>query len=262
MKTYRFMAQFISYGFQKTQMIILTFMFPVIGFLFGTGIVTDAGFIMKAAGEADVELAYYLSKWGFVPSGLYFGLSGIYMYQLFRNLAVPAFISSSPYKKFFTVKAPLIASFGVTFVVNTVYMLIPVLFTAIMKLRYPAMNSGQEMVLAGIYAWVLYSFFNYLCSFLYLATCMNYFILSLIVMLFLEVGWMFCGKFLLNVILENITGKLVAAMGAGWTLFFVILTGYAVIFAAGALSYALSLKMYRKPVSELAYRSMVRSKAF
>ncbi len=259
MKSFKLMKALYKYGVQPKQMMAMNIIFPVLGLIFVMSIYMST--MMTAGYRSGVEMMdreFY--RWGYSPAGLYFGLAGIYIFQVYRYMTVAGIVDSSPLKRFLKIKAPLLATGTISLITLTLYTISMLIFSAIFCAKYPEGSIVRREILEMTYIWYIYSNFYYLFTHIYLAFCMHYFIPSMIGLFVTAMGWMFAGRYILFFIKDNIYMNILDSLGAPLTHFLVYAGAYLLLALSLVLWYLIALVMYRKPESKLAIKSFVSSR--
>lgn len=184
-------------------------------------------------------LVEILSKGTSLIGGVYFMLAGMFVYQLIMSMDISQMIQSTGMKKRLQLTIPVIAS---TLVYMGIYT-----FLVIERAVLIYQGVADRDVL-------MYTLFNIIAviftMFLFTSICYKYYVVGLIVFLvtFLIA---FSG---LQMASSSDFAAFICNMNYG---IFVVL-GYAVILFGAALEYFIGKLLYKKPLSEFAFRGMFR----
>lgn len=179
------------------------------------------------------------SKETSIIGGVYFMMSGMFTFQLIMSMDVSELIQSTSLKKKLQIYIPVLAS--------TVINLI--LFTIFVVERVVLIQMGVADKTQIIYTLFMLDVIL-LITYLYTSICYKYFVLGFILFMV-----MFMAAFMA---LDNSAFMGFADTIAALGLPVIALFGYIAIFAGGALEILIGELLYKKPLSEFAFRGFFR----
>ena len=184
-------------------------------------------------------LVEILSKGTSLIGGVYFMLAGMFVYQLILSMDISQMIQSTGMKKRLQLTIPVIVS---TLVYMGIYT-----FLVIERAVLIHLGVADRDVL-------MYTLFNIIAviftMFLFTSICYKYYVAGLIV---------FLATFLVSFSgLQMGSGSDFAAFICNMNYGVFVILGYAVILFGAALEYFIGKLLYRKPLSEFAFRGMFR----
>ena len=173
------------------------------------------------------------SKGTSIIGGVYFMMSGMFTFQLIMSMDVSELIQSTSLKKKLQIYIPVLASTVIIFVVERVVLI-----------QMGVADKTQ----------IIYTLFMLdvilLITYLYTSICYKYFVLGFILFM---VAFMAAFMALDNTAFMGFADT-IAALG----LPVIALFGYIAIFVGGALEILIGELLYKKPLSEFAFRGFFR----
>lgn len=180
-----------------------------------------------------------ISKGTTIIGGVYFMMSGMFTFQLIMSMDVSELIQSTSLKKKLQIYIPVLSSTVINLVVFTFLVIERVILIQ---------NSVADKTL------LIYTLFTLdvvlLIEFLYTSICYKYFVLGFIVFMVLFLG--------IFTVLSGVAFVPVSNAVAALGLPVVALLGYIAIFAGAALELFIGELLYKKPLSEFAFRGFFR----
>lgn len=167
--------------------------------------------------------------------GFYFFMSAIFIFQLIISMDTSTLIQSSSKKRSFQLRYPYIASAPFIILVYTISVIILAVNADYSSLEAIYMQSKNALGLA------LALFFTTI----YLGLCYKYMIASSIAFVFVMIPLLSALQLPLEIYNRIFAIQLVPA----------IILGYVIVIGGIALSYLFARLLYRKPLSELAFKS-------
>ena len=180
-----------------------------------------------------------MSKGTSIIGGVYFMMSGMFTFQLIMSMDVSELIQSTSLKKKLQIHIPVLSSTVINLVVFTFLVV-----ERVILIQYGVADKTQ----------LIYTLFTLdvalFIVYLYTSICYKYYVLGFIVfmVLFMGVFTAFSGAAFVPV--SNAVFKLGLPV--------VALLGYIAIFAGGALEILIGELLYKKPLSEFAFRGFFR----
>ena len=180
-----------------------------------------------------------MSKGTTIIGGIYFMMSGMFTFQLIMSMDVSELIQSTSLKKKLQIYIPVMSSTVINLVIFTFLVV-----ERVILIQYGVADKTQ----------LIYTLFTLdvalFIVYLYTSICYKYFVLGFIVfmVLFMGVFTVFSGAAFVPV--SNAVFKLGLPV--------VALLGYIAIFAGGALEILIGELLYKKPLSEFAFRGFFR----
>lgn len=171
--------------------------------------------------------------------GFYFMLSGMYAYQMIVSMDISGMVQSSAMKKRIQINLPVFVSTVLYIILYTVLVIERVILVHVNP-------QDKDMLMFNLFTIVMMLFIVFIFS----AICYKYFVAGFIIFLVLVMGTTFG----LNEICMSSGYEFICNMGFGTF----IIIGYAVILAGGAIEYLIGKLLYRKPLSEFAFRGIFR----
>lgn len=177
---------------------------------------------------------------GNVIGGFYFMILGMFAYQMIISMDVSTYVASSPMQRKLQLTIPVITS--------TVFYMVIYTFLLIEKSVLIHLHPEKEDVYVGTLTMML-TFM--VATFIFVAVCFKYYWLGFILMMAMVFGSQF---FMMNIFM-NENGDI----AVGMINFPVIAAaGYVIIILGGLLEYGIARLLYRKPLSEYAFRGVFK----
>uniref|UniRef100_UPI003FEE7DA3 hypothetical protein n=1 Tax=Roseburia sp. TaxID=2049040 RepID=UPI003FEE7DA3 len=171
--------------------------------------------------------------------GFYLMLTGMFAYQLIMSMDISEMVQTSAMKRRLQVELPVVAS--------TVVYLAAYTFLLVERVILIYQNpQGKEEPLYTLFTIVLMMVTIYIFT----AICYKYFVAGFILFLILFIGVDTGAVILWN----NGIGAWLCQIGLGW----LAVLGYAVVLLGGGIEYLLGSLLYRKPLSEFAFRGIFK----
>lgn len=171
--------------------------------------------------------------------GFYFMIIGMFVYQMIMSVDVSEYIQTSPMKRKLQITIPVITS--------TVFYLC--IFTFLIIERVILINNmpeKREMLLGSLFQIVIFM----LITFMFTSVCYKYFWTGYVVFL----GLVFAVIIFMNIFLSTPLADKLLSLPIG---IFAIM-GYAVIFIGAALETIIGKVLYKKPLSDFAFRGVFK----
>ena len=166
-------------------------------------------------------------------------LTGMFAYQLIMSMDISEMVQTSAMKRRLQVELPVVAS--------TVVYLAAYTFLLVERVILIYQNpQGKEEALYTLFTIVLMMVTIYIFT----AICYKYFVAGFILFLILFIGVDTGAVILWN----NGIGAWLCQIGLGW----LAVLGYAVVLLGGGIEYLLGSLLYRKPLSEFAFRGIFK----
>lgn len=171
--------------------------------------------------------------------GFYLMMTGMFAYQLIMSMDISEMVQTSAMKRRLQVELPVVAS--------TVVYLAAYTFLLVERVILIYQNpQGKEEALYTLFTIVLMMVTIYIFT----AICYKYFVAGFILFLILFIGVDTGAVILWN----NGIGAWLCQIGLGW----LAVLGYAVVLLGGGIEYLLGSLLYRKPLSEFAFRGIFK----
>ena len=171
--------------------------------------------------------------------GFYLMLTGMFAYQMIISMDISEMVQTSAMKRGLQVDLPVVAS--------TVVYLAFYTFLLVERVILIHQNpQAKEEALYTLFAIVLMM----VAIYVFTAICYKYFVAGFILFLILFIGVDTGAVILWN----NGIGAWLCQIGLGW----LAVLGYAVVLLGGGLEYLLGSLLYRKPLSEFAFRGIFK----
>lgn len=171
--------------------------------------------------------------------GFYLMMTGMFAYQLIMSMDISEMVQTSAMKRRLQVELPVVAS--------TVVYLAAYTFLLVERVILIYQNpQGKEEALYTLFTIVLMMVTIYIFT----AICYKYFVAGFILFLILFIGVDIGAVILWN----NGIGAWLCQIGLGW----LAVLGYAVVLLGGGIEYLLGSLLYRKPLSEFAFRGIFK----
>lgn len=171
--------------------------------------------------------------------GFYLMLTGMFAYQMIISMDISEMVQTSAMKRRLQVDLPVVAS--------TVVYLAAYTFLLVERVILIHQNpQAKEEALYTLFAIVLMM----VAIYVFTAICYKYFVAGFIVFLILFMG-IDAGALILW---DNGIGQWLCQIGLGW----LAVLGYVVVLLGGGLEYLLGSLLYRKPLSEFAFRGIFK----
>ena len=171
--------------------------------------------------------------------GFYLMMTGMFAYQLIMSMDISEMVQSSAAKRKLQVGLPVVAS-TVVYLASYTFLLVERVI-----LIYQNPQSKEEL---------LYTLFTILLImitvYIFSSICYKYFVAGFILFLILFIGVDTGAVILWN----NGIGAWLCQIGLGW----LAVLGYAVVLLGGGIEYLLGSLLYRKPLSEFAFRGIFK----
>lgn len=171
--------------------------------------------------------------------GFYLMMTGMFAYQLIMSMDISEMVQSSAVKRKMQVGLPVVAS--------TVVYLAAYTFLLVERVILIRQNpQSKEELLYTLFTILLIMITVYVFS----SICYKYFVAGFILFLILFMG-VDAGAMILW---DNGIGAWLCQIGLGW----LAVLGYAVVLLGGGIEYLLGSLLYRKPLSEFAFRGIFK----
>lgn len=171
--------------------------------------------------------------------GFYLMMTGMFAYQLIMSMDISEMVQTSAMKRRLQVELPVVAS--------TVVYLAAYTFLLVERVILIYQNpQGKEEALYTLFTIVLMMVTIYIFT----AICYKYFVAGFILFLISFIGVDTGAVILWN----NGIGAWLCQIGLGW----LAVLGYAVVLLGGGIEYLLGSLLYRKPLSEFAFRGIFK----
>ena len=171
--------------------------------------------------------------------GFYLMMTGMFAYQLIMSMDISEMVQSSAVKRKLQVGLPVVAS-TVVYLASYTFLLVERVI-----LIYQNPQSKEEL---------LYTLFTILLImitvYIFSSICYKYFVAGFILFLILFIAVDTGAVILWN----NGIGAWLCQIGLGW----LAVLGYAVVLLGGGIEYLLGSLLYRKPLSEFAFRGIFK----
>jgi len=171
--------------------------------------------------------------------GFYLMMTGMFAYQLIMSMDISEMVQSSAAKRKLQVGLPVVAS-TVVYLASYTFLLVERVI-----LIYQNPQSKEEL---------LYTLFTILLImitvYIFSSICYKYFVAGFILFLILFIAVDTGAVILWN----NGIGAWLCQIGLGW----LAVLGYAVVLLGGGIEYLLGSLLYRKPLSEFAFRGIFK----
>lgn len=171
--------------------------------------------------------------------GFYLMMTGMFAYQLIMSMDISEMVQSSAAKRKLQVGLPVVAS-TVVYLASYTFLLVE---RVILIHQNP---QSKEELLYTLFTILLIMITVYIFS----SICYKYFVAGFILFLILFIGVDTGAVILWN----NGIGAWLCQIGLGW----LAVLGYAVVLLGGGLEYLLGSLLYRKPLSEFAFRGIFK----
>lgn len=171
--------------------------------------------------------------------GFYLMMTGMFAYQLIMSMDISEMVQSSAAKRKLQVGLPVVAS-TVVYLASYTFLLVE---RVILIHQNP---QSKEELLYTLFTILLIMITVYIFS----SICYKYFVAGFILFLILFIGVDTGAVILWN----NGIGAWLCQIGLGW----LAVLGYAVVLLGGGIEYLLGSLLYRKPLSEFAFRGIFK----
>ena len=171
--------------------------------------------------------------------GFYLMMTGMFAYQLILSMDISEMVQSSAAKRKLQVGLPVVAS-TVVYLASYTFLLVE---RVILIHQNP---QSREELLYTLFTILLIMITVYIFS----SICYKYFVAGFILFLILFIGVDTGAVILWN----NGIGAWLCQIGLGW----LAVLGYAVVLLGGGIEYLLGSLLYRKPLSEFAFRGIFK----
>lgn len=171
--------------------------------------------------------------------GFYLMMTGMFAYQLIMSMDISEMVQSSAAKRKLQVGLPVVAS-TVVYLASYTFLLVE---RVILIHQNP---QSKEELLYTLFTILLIMITVYIFS----SICYKYFVAGMILFLILFIGVDTGAVILWN----NGIGAWLCQIGLGW----LAVLGYAVVLLGGGIEYLLGSLLYRKPLSEFAFRGIFK----
>ncbi len=171
--------------------------------------------------------------------GFYLMMTGMFAYQLIMSMDISEMVQSSAAKRKLQVGLPVVAS-TVVYLASYTFLLVE---RVILIHQNP---QSREELLYTLFTILLIMITVYIFS----SICYKYFVAGFILFLILFIGVDTGAVILWN----NGIGAWLCQIGLGW----LAVLGYAVVLLGGGIEYLLGSLLYRKPLSEFAFRGIFK----
>lgn len=187
------------------------------------------GFIMEIA-----------SKGTNLIGGVYFMLIGLFAFQLIMSLTLSNFIQTSPAKKRLQITIPTETSTLIYLVIFTLLLIERVILIRI----YPEL---QDEICCTLFSTIIFL----LIAIAYSGICYKYFIVATVIFVASIFTLFPCFDFLYNNIIGNFDLNV--------RLLVIGIIGYVAIILGGFIEYGLGCLLYKKPLSEFAFKGIMKN---
>ena len=177
---------------------------------------------------------------GNVIGGFYFMILGMFSYQMIISMNVSTYVASSPMQRKLQLTIPVVTS--------TVFYLTIYTFLLIEKAVLIKAHPQREDVYMGTMVMVLMFM---LATYIFVAVCFKYYWFGFILMMAMVFGT----QFVMMDMFMNDNGEI--AIGF-INLPEIAVAGYVIILMGGLLEYVIARLLYRKPLSEFAFRGVFK----
>ena len=171
--------------------------------------------------------------------GFYLMMTGMFAYQLIMSMDISEMVQSSAAKRKLQVGLPVVAS-TVVYLASYTFLLVE---RVILIHQNP---QSKEELLYTLFTILLIMITVYIFS----SICYKYFVAGFILFLILFIAVDTGAVILWN----NGIGAWLCQIGLGW----LAVLGYAVVLLGGGIEYLLGSLLYRKPLSEFAFRGIFK----
>ena len=171
--------------------------------------------------------------------GFYFMLSGMYAYQMIVSMDISGMVQSSAMKKRLQISMPVFVSTVIYIILYTVLVIERIILVHVNP-------QDKDMLMFTLFTIVMMLFIMFIFS----AICYKYFVAGFIIFFALLIGTVL----VLDEVCMRGGYEFICNMGFGTF----IIIGYAVILAGGAIEYLIGKLLYRKPLSEFAFRGIFK----
>lgn len=171
--------------------------------------------------------------------GFYLMMTGMFAYQLIMSMDISEMVQSSAAKRKLQVGLPVVAS-TVVYLASYTFLLVE---RVILIHQNP---QSKDELLYTLFTILLIMITVYIFS----SICYKYFVAGFILFLILFIGVDTGAVILWN----NGIGAWLCQIGLGW----LAVLGYAVVLLGGGIEYLLGSLLYRKPLSEFAFRGIFK----
>lgn len=171
--------------------------------------------------------------------GFYLMMTGMFAYQLIMSMDISEMVQSSAAKRKLQVGLPVVAS-TVVYLASYTFLLVE---RVILIHQNP---QSKEELLYTLFTILLIMITVYIFS----SICYKYFVAGFILFLISFIGVDTGAVILWN----NGIGAWLCQIGLGW----LAVLGYAVVLLGGGIEYLLGSLLYRKPLSEFAFRGIFK----
>lgn len=166
-------------------------------------------------------------------------LSGMFAYQMIVSMDISGMVQSSAMKKRLQINLPVFVSTVLYIILYTVLVIERVILVHFNP-------QDKDMLMFNLFTIVMMLFIMFIFS----AICYKYFVAGFIIFLALMMGTTFG----LNEVCTRGGYEFICNMGFGTF----IIIGYIAILAGGAIEYLIGKLLYRKQLSEFAFRGIFR----
>ena len=171
--------------------------------------------------------------------GFYFMLSGMFTYQMIISMDISGMVQSSAMKKRLQISMPVFVSTVLYIILYTVLVIERIILVHVNP-------QDKDRLMFNLFTIVMMLFIMFIFS----AISYKYFVAGFVIFLALLVGTLL----VLDKVCMYGGYEFICNMGFGTF----IIIGYAVILAGGAIEYLIGKLLYKKPLSEFAFREIFR----
>ena len=171
--------------------------------------------------------------------GFYFTMSGMFAYQMIVSMDISGMVQSSAMKKRLQISMPVFVSTVIYIILYTVLVIERIILVHVNP-------QDKDMLMFTLFTIVMMLFIMFIFS----AICYKYFVAGFIIFFALLIGTVL----VLDEVCMRGGYEFICNMGFGTF----IIIGYAVILAGGAIEYLIGKLLYRKPLSEFAFRGIFK----
>lgn len=171
--------------------------------------------------------------------GFYFLLIGLFVYQLITSLTLSHFVQASPAKKRLQINIPVITSTMIYLIIFTILLLERVVLIQI----HPELQEQISCVLLNIIIFLI-------MALIYSGICYKLFVAGTALFLVL----IFTSFPFVQIIYE----KLLYGLSGNVQLAILAILGYIGIILGGLLEYGIGCLLYKKPLSEFAFKGLMK----
>ncbi len=233
----------LPYGLQYKQMIFLGILFVIIGLMLELMDGFSAIRNTRVSGYA----------------GIYFAFAGVYAFQLGFTPGVAKLVKSSPMQRQLFTIAPTLITLIISLISHTVFVLIRVFFT--IGYRVKRMENVKLEITESLYITILLSAAFLFLALVYQGFCYRYYVASTAVFVVLfSIGLTILSDGRIASFLK-VYFDLYNKIGAAAAHTICIAGSYLIICLGAAACWLSNVALYRKPLSELAFKYALKQAA-